>query len=83
MAHTGFKGISEQQQLKNYPRDSNRYQTRGGPSFNLSRTFSNLEQPDVDPVWNVLLLIQVKQGQVLKGQAHPSLEAGSCSNIGG
>lgn len=36
------------------------------------RKVPNAEQSDVDTVGNVLLLLQGEQGQVLRGQAHPS-----------
>lgn len=47
---------------------------RGGPPFNAQRmeSFFCTERGDVDPAGNVLLLLQGEQGQVLRGQAHPS-----------
>lgn len=47
---------------------------RGGPSFGRSANgkFFNTERGRVDPAGNVLLLLRGEQGQVLRGQAHPS-----------
>ncbi len=69
-----YRNISTATQ--NSPCDSNLYETTP-PRWSLfqhsaSGKFLDTEQSDVDPVGNVLLLLQGEQGQVLRGQAHPS-----------
>lgn len=70
-----FKGISQRQHTAlHVTLICVKLHLRGGPSFNVRRmeSFFHTKRGDVDPAGNVLLLLQGEQGQVLRGQAHPS-----------
>ena len=75
MLFYSFRGISEQKLKRLHVTPiCMKLHLRGGLLFQhpASGTFSNAEQSDVVTVGNALLLLEGEQGQVLRGQAHPS-----------